>query len=1184
MLKNIRLHIEKDETRQAELEAQLASHIARISHENINAFQRHIPSLVSYFEETNPNISLFCNKFGELNIVDYGSGRTLYGLHPEQEIISHTQAFCQHPAYLDFSADQAAQSTQQKVGQELSSLHSYHSLLARPCLPLEPELVIVLGLGLGSHIRYLIEHYAINHLIIYEPEPQYFKCSLSAQSWKEILELAKQKGTALYFQIAKDGRDILANLAELQEHVQVKGAYLYQHYNHPIFNTLYRQLLDKSWPELNKQGLSFALQEQAEEYCPAWLMASAPEKWRSLTAEDEVLLQNLAAFAQYFPTIYEEFKGYQPKFWWPVRMPDGSVNVVERHRLVSWYGEHPRKESELSYQGFSNHPHKDGLVLGYHGVKLKHYLHYKFVAKTQDMLTELEDEQGSLPQTVKSLILFGLGTGYQLERLLEEHQVEKLFLCEPNRDFFYASLFAIDWAGILKQLDDRDARLYINIGDDGSHLFRDLLKQFYAVGPYILNNTYFYQSYYNGALNHAIAQLREQLQVVISMGEYFDHAYYGIAHTQEGFARGYPQLRKQASGLLSACHKEVPVFLIGNGPSLDFSIEAIKEWRDQAIIVSCGTSLQVLHRHGIVPDFHAEIEQNRATFDWASRIDDFDYLKQITLLSCNGIHPDTAALYKNVYLAFKEGESSTVSSLQVLDESQFEVLRFAFPTVTNFALNLFSRLGMHQLYLLGVDLGFVNDKHHHSKHSGYYLDGKEELYEYAKLHNTALVVPGNFRPSVFTKYEFKVSKVMLEQMLAEAKIDCYNCADGAAIKGSRPLQIEDLLIVTSPADKHRALQAIMSSAFTSSQGFAERYTDKYSHQTLLTELRVFKQVSECDVNTIVEAEGVIEQQKKLLFLSYQQGASLLFYFLYGTVNYANSVLTKVLYASTDETKVIHGFNHVLSEWRSSLGQIEAALNQREMNFDLSVSHAGERSIAWIRRNSIGKKVLVLTNSLRFVLSSRHVNKSRNLGLNIDFKSQLPKAILNEYDHVLINQNDSLVKGTDLFSILPTLPEGTKFTLIINDEIQLERLNKIPSNLTIIYMPNDYKSDFESSHAHDIQRFYYFCAFLNEVPLCRFIFPKLVYEAGHSMDIPTKVVELIKEYELYEFYDSICAFNINIPLPQMMVSSGMRGQLLCQGWQNSPLSLREVDRDVLLKQKENVSYNYPYLAQEDTEYV
>ena len=102
---------------------------------------------------------------------------------------------------------------------------------------------------------------------------------------------------------------------------------------------------------------------------------------------------------------------------------------------------------------------------------------------------------------------------------------------------------------------DQSGSLYINIGDDGSHLFRDLLAQFYSIGPYILASTYFYQAYYNAHLVRALAQLREQLQIVISMGEYFDHALYGISHTKETIKRGYPLLEAKPNKKLSQKQK-----------------------------------------------------------------------------------------------------------------------------------------------------------------------------------------------------------------------------------------------------------------------------------------------------------------------------------------------------------------------------------------------------------------------------------------------------------------------------------------------------------------------------------------------------------------------------------------------------------------------------------------------------
>jgi hypothetical protein len=965
MLKNIRLHLQQDEEQQKQQEEQLAAHIARTSHQNINAFQRHIPSLLAYIKQQSQNISVFCNQYGDYNLVDYGTGRTFYGLHPQQEIQAHLQRFTAQAPYISFEPDSAQRSEHPDIAQinKLEKLPEYRQRQSASMLPESPELVVVFGVGLGFHIEELIEQYQISHLLIYEPEPQYFKASTMVVDWQHILQMAKGKGTALYLQIEKDGRDFVNNIHELRENVEVSGAYLYQHYNHPIFDSLYQQLTSQPWSKLVEKGLSFRFHQGADEYCAPWTTAAQPARWTDVDKGSERFRQNLAAFERYFPDVYKEFKDYQPRRWLPVQQDNGEINIIDKQRLVPWYGESPVTESEINLKGFSEHPHKDGLVLGYNGTKLKHYLHYQFVEKTEAILEQLEEDQGSLPDTIKSMILFGMGCGYQVERLYEQHQVEKLFICEPNRDFFYASLFAINWAAILKTVDESDGRLYLNIGDDGTNLFRDLLNQFYAIGPYMLNSTYFYQGYYNGALNQAIAQLREQLQVVISMGEYFDHAYYGIAHTKEALRREYPFMKKNAAKQIAVEHQEVPVFLVGNGPSLDFSIEAIKEWQDKAIIVSCGTSLQVLHRNGIVPDFHAEIEQNRSTFDWAARIGDFDYLKRITLISCNGIHPDTCDLYKDVYLAFKEGESSTVSTLQVLGEEHYQILKFAFPTVTNFAMNFIAGLGMTQVYLLGVDLGFADKTHHHSKESGYYKEDGEELYDYSEKNNTAIVVPGNFRKTVYTKHEFKVAKMLLEQSLAASKMECYNCSDGALVKGSLSLQLTDILIANDTDEKIDAVNRIKGKLFVAHQrkDFGNKFDEKYDKKVLFKELSVLKSSVGKRLNSLEEINEFIEFQKRLLFSSYKYGHSLLFYYLYGTSNYINALLSKIL-CSGAENKLSH-----ISKIREYIIQLYddvSGLAADDMVFDSTSSFVTKRQRSFVTR-SFGRRLFYFSSNPHF---------------------------------------------------------------------------------------------------------------------------------------------------------------------------------------------------------------------------
>ena len=105
MLKNIRLHVEKDEKKQAELDEKLAQQIIETHSNNINAFQRNIPSLLPYVQNTDlANYSIFANKYGENNIVDYGMGRTFYGFHPEEEVLEQLSRIEQHCPEIVFQA------------------------------------------------------------------------------------------------------------------------------------------------------------------------------------------------------------------------------------------------------------------------------------------------------------------------------------------------------------------------------------------------------------------------------------------------------------------------------------------------------------------------------------------------------------------------------------------------------------------------------------------------------------------------------------------------------------------------------------------------------------------------------------------------------------------------------------------------------------------------------------------------------------------------------------------------------------------------------------------------------------------------------------------------------------------------------------------------------------------------
>jgi hypothetical protein len=1191
MLKNIRLHIEQDEEKQNALEEKLAKHIALTQKDNINAFQRQIPSLLPYIQDSrSQNIALICNKFEKFNLVDYGLGRVLYGFNPEDEVRQQVAAFKSHSSYVDFyqhSSDTSitpAGSPDLKGHLFLKSLPAYQQYKQKKSFPEKVELLVVLGLGLGHHIKMLVESSDIKHLIIYEPELQYFSCSVMVVAWSEILQTAKAKGTAIYMQLGKDGRDLLKDMGELREHFNIDGFYLYQHYHNPIFNSLNKELNERSWSTLEEKGIVFSMQEINDEYCPTWTPPITLDSYHSVDRANQKFQNNLKAFEKYFPDIHAEFKDYQPKKWLPIETHDGKINILKMDSLASWYSDKPAEDCISNLKNYAQQPNKDGLALGYNGSKLKHYIHYQFVKESEAILESLEEEEGELPDTIKSLIMFGLGAGYQLEELVNTRKIEKLFLCEPNRDFFFASLFAIDWSLILSTIDQQDGRIYINIGDDGSNLFRDLLNQFYAIGPYILSHTYFYQSYHNASLNQAIGQLREQLQVVISMGEYFDHARYGIAHTKEAFMREYPHMLKGAVNKLSFNDKNLPVFIVGNGPSLDYSIDVIKQWQGQAIIVSCGTSLQVLKKNGITPDFHTEIEQNRTTFDWAARIGDFDYLKSVSLISCNGIHPDTCDLYKDVLIAFKEGESSTVSTLKVVGEDNYETLKFAFPTVTNFALNFFIKLGFSQLYLLGVDLGFADSRKHHSTQSGYYDKEGKQLYDYAEKNNTSLIVPGNFRATVFTKQEFKISKMVMEQSLAAAKVDCYNTSDGARISGSLPLQSNDILLVSNKIQKKACIKHIREKCFTvkTQKSFASEYKQLFSEQTLAKEMSMFRKNLALPISTFEQAEQLIESQKRFLFASYQQSNSLLFYFLYGTVNYANVVLNKVAYSIDDESFSSCKFNQARVLWLKYYDKISLACQKQFSDFDTSTSLTIHRMSSCIKPSLLCKNVLIVSDT-KFVA---HYPKiiSGFLGFDVSIQYVSTSDFISSFDlykpDFIIFQLESGM--TDFFTEI-NLRIGNSFPtatvlFITNSVLPLSVIKNRRANVHFYLNPCKFPDEFSPPESNLLTPVIWSVLFLADIKRFDFIYPKYTFSKSSKVNdrlLPT-------DYRLFHFFDLglVIGASINEQVMQYgLLKNGTRPRLLGNKLNDTCFSRDTVSDDELSTMRKKLMTKHPFLTEE-----
>ena len=912
MLKDIRYFIDENDERQEQLERSWANTIEENRQASFNAFKQTMPTVYHTLKSANnwPE-SVFVNKDGELDIVDTSIGKVLYGYDVKRNITEHLKKFESNPLTVSFN----------------SSAHT-------DFLPKDIEVLVVFGIGLGAHLLSLLQNYKIRHLVVYEPNLGYLNCSLSSGIWVKVFNLAAQQNTTIYLQTDIDAKMVMKELGELYQAYPFDKVYVYKHYHTPEFDDAASVFSRNTLENLDMVvRQSFPLRSH-EDFLPPWPPITDPGQWSSNNLNQHVFKQNIDALLRFFPDIAKEFDDYVPTKWRPLANIKGEVNIFHIASDSALYGESPLADEMAAYNAFVKAPTKERLALGSIQGKTSQFSHQKMARRIEGIFKGIKASDEVLPEEVGALLLFGIGAGYKLEKLYNCFNVECLFVCEPNRDYFFASLYAIDWSKILTKVYNENRRIYLNIGDDGSNLAKDLIGQFNTIGTHVIESMYFSIGYDNQPLVPAIKKLREELRGIVALGEYFDYSRYGIAHTNWAMANGAKLLTKHKEIGIEGSLAEVPVFIVGNGPSLDKLIPMLKEERDKVIVISCGTALQALHQNSITPDFHAEIESNRATFDWAIRVGDPEYLKNISLISCNGVHPDTISLYKDVFLCLKEGDASTEIANRIFEKQPLPELRFAYPTVSNFAINFALECGFVQIYLLGIDLGFTDEEHHHSRFSGYYKDDGSELYDYVRQSNISLIVRGNFRASVATKYEFNLSRIMIESAIADfVSAIVYNLNDGAAINGCLPLSVENVLITSSEEEKEKALSWLIQKAHSPIDGtnYSNSLKEKFNAEKLIEDVRTFQKLLERKTCTKKDVKLLIEQQRDFMVDLFKNNRPMFMLYYNGTVNYINAILSKV------QSLTSHSFHdkleQVLSIWKEFLNDSLHSLQCYPNDFD-----------------------------------------------------------------------------------------------------------------------------------------------------------------------------------------------------------------------------------------------------------
>jgi hypothetical protein len=391
------------------------------------------------------------------------------------------------------------------------------------------------------------------------------------------------------------------------------------------------------------------------------------------------------------------------------------------------------------------------------------------------------------------LVVYGVGLGHHLRRLIAETKAKWVFIVEPLPDLLHWSLKAIDWQALFEEAEERGVQIKLSCESDPQRVNTWIMDGIEPIGFGFLDGSFAYIHYPLWALRNARERFIDSVdRRFMARGFYEDelvmsgNAVSNMLDHRAHFVDGQPMLQRPE-----------PVFIVGSGPSVDASIPTIRRWRDRAVVISCGTGLRVLLRQGITPDFHVEIENGAWVPEVLSLAGQYGDLKKITLVTTFTVHPSVPPLFGETFFFFRDSVSSTVMLLR----GRREVLGAA-PTVANTALTLGSIFGFTEFYLFGIDCGVRDGAANHSRDSVYH--DVDAWRDKAKNFKYPTEVLANFGGIAFTDWLLDWSCGMLNQVIRLRDLTAYNCSDGALIEQAIPMVPESVDLADRPCEAGQA--------------------------------------------------------------------------------------------------------------------------------------------------------------------------------------------------------------------------------------------------------------------------------------------------------------------------------------------------------------------------------------------
>lgn len=640
--------------------------------------------------------------------------------------------------------------------------------------------------------------------------------------------------------------------------------------------------------------------------------------------------QNLLAFDRFYPDIGKNIKEFTPSADFKILVSEcGHGNYVPKGQQVPLYSQTNLLEQVQQQVDRNLSQPKLGRV-GLYKEKNKSdvydpRIHIRCMTALSSRIAELTGNSAE-PLLTKigghypSFLCFGTGLGYHLENILSHVTFDYIFLCEPDFELFYASLFCIDWALLIQQVHDAGASMFIMLGVTYDIFFQKLSDLTASVGAFSLINSFCYQHYPSEEINRSIKSFFENFyQLQLGFG-FYDDAITGLAHSIRNARGGGHFLATSAVRQVP----KIPAFVVGNGPSLDEGIDLIRAHQGDAVIFAAGTALQSLLNAGIKPDFHVLVERPLSVYQVLTETTDLASLADMNLLSVEVVYPDTLEHYKWSGLGLKGPEASTVffQALQYGKHRQMlPSLAYAGPLVSNTAASFACQFGFEEIYLFGVDNGYpTGNRASHSKLSIYTNEKYQGRYKISP--DAKYQLAGNLGEPVMATNLMVMSKLQLESLFARHKnSQVYKVGWGAKLANTTALSQDDVLILPAKVDKSQLVEQLKTDFFSRIE-FSETdeaFLGLTEFQDLIDYLI---DIGNRPYSTRREAAEILKAQARLVYTYKNSRSPHFFHLIKGSLLYCHCPLITLLYTYDNEEITLEWFSECLQIWLTCLAEIK----------------------------------------------------------------------------------------------------------------------------------------------------------------------------------------------------------------------------------------------------------------------